>query len=602
VRGNIVVTMVLLLCLVLGSAALAGELKGGLTLVNNGQSDYLIVIPASPRADEKRAAEELRNFIKQISGAFLTIALDNSVPAAHEIILGANNRHLGYAGVKFDPAKWGKEGFTIRTKDQYLAIGGGPWKGTLYGVETFLETYLGCRWYSTKVSYIPSKPTITISAINDTQKPAMDGGYRFMYTWDAAWAGDVAFQDRLKYTNAVPDSNKDDGFMMGPGGLAHTTMLYYLKAEDYFKDHPEYFSLLDGKREPQELCLSNPDVYRIVSDNLRKYIKQYPNTKFFAFSQMDNAGWCRCDQCKAIDDREGGPTGSVINFINKLAREFPNVTISTLAYWYTTDPPKHLKLEPNVHITYCTPGYATLPFEKDMSDFSVQHRNNFDGWSKLTKNLFIWDYTNPGSPLDPYPSLHNIGPNMRYFIKGGAKGAFIEGLASPGSEFEELRGYMFLKYMWNPNIDDSALMDEFLNGYYGAAGPFIRQYIEAMHNSLLESGARLSNRDWVGDHRNDYLKPEMLAKYDGFFDAAEKAVASQPDVLLRVQKCRAPLVHAELLLGYGDIDKRIAQATWLLDICQRTGIKYNWDGFQDPIEGHMNWLMGELQKEKAAKK
>jgi hypothetical protein len=603
VKKGLIVTAVVLLSIILSTAALAGNTNKLLTLVKNGESDYQIVIPANAWPNDRLAAEELRNFIKQMSGAFLTIATDDSVPAAHEIILGAQNRHLGYTNVKIDAQKIGKEGFTIRTAGQNLVIAGGPWKGTLFGVYTFLES-LGCRWYSPTVSIIPNKSTIEIGAINDTQRPALEG-YREIFSDRTAYAvGREAFGPRLKLGQPVPDSAKadpDDGYF-APTGFAHTIQNLYIRPEDYAKDHPEYFALINGQRDAQEPCLSNPEVFKIVSNSLRKLMVQYPHTKLFSVSQMDNAGYCQCDKCKAIDDREGTPAGSVITFVNKLAREFPNIQISTLAYWYTYKPPKTLQLEPNVHIMYCTNSYTAVPLEKDPIEDNKWVKENFLGWAKLTQNFFIWEYTQPAGVLEPFPVLQNIGPNLRYYVDHGAKGAFIEAAASPGAEFMDLRNYMYAKLMWNPQADDSAIMDDFLNGFYGAGGPFIRKYIDTTHDYCVANNVRISNRDWAGTHAGDFLKPEMLAKYDEYFDAAEKAVANQPDVLLRVQNARLPLMHAELLLGYGDVDKRIAQAQQFRDICTKTGVTHNWDFWRDPIEGHVNWLMGELEKEKATKK
>ena len=47
-----------------------------------------------------------------------------------------------------------------------LIIAGGKDKGTLYGVYTFLEDYLGCRKYSSKVSFIPENPVITLNPVD----------------------------------------------------------------------------------------------------------------------------------------------------------------------------------------------------------------------------------------------------------------------------------------------------------------------------------------------------------------------------------------------------------------------------------------------------
>ncbi|MDQ9827195.1 DUF4838 domain-containing protein, partial [Acinetobacter sp. 163] len=62
---------------------------------------------------------------------------------------------------------------------------------------------------------------------------------------------------------------------------------------------------------------------------------------------------CTCPDCKKLDDAEGGPSGSLIHFINKLADRFPDKEIATLAYLYTMNPPKQVKPRPNVVVMLC---------------------------------------------------------------------------------------------------------------------------------------------------------------------------------------------------------------------------------------------------------
>jgi hypothetical protein len=54
-----------------------------------------------------------------------------------------------------------------------LIIAGGSKKGTLYGVCTFLEKYLGCRIYSPSVNVVPEQEKILLGKVNDKQIPAI---------------------------------------------------------------------------------------------------------------------------------------------------------------------------------------------------------------------------------------------------------------------------------------------------------------------------------------------------------------------------------------------------------------------------------------------
>lgn len=100
---------------------------------------------------------------------------------------------------------------------------------------------------------------------------------------------------------------------------------------------------------------------------------------------------CTCDACKAIDDYEGALSGSVITFLNKLAVRFPDKEFSTLAYLYTMNPPKHVKPLPNVNIMLCDidcDREVTLTENASGKEFVKA----MEGWSKITNNIFVWDY------------------------------------------------------------------------------------------------------------------------------------------------------------------------------------------------------------------
>ncbi len=74
----------------------------------------------------------------------------------------------------------------------------------------------------------------------------------------------------------------------------------------HFKDHPEYFSLIDGKRraERSQLCLTNPDVLRIAIEQVETWIKEHPDATIFSVSQNDWEGWCECDKCRRVEAEE----------------------------------------------------------------------------------------------------------------------------------------------------------------------------------------------------------------------------------------------------------------------------------------------------------
>ena len=469
-----------------------------------------------------------------------------------------------------------------------MVIAGGPIHGTLYGVYTFLEDQIGVRWYSSTVTHIPDKDTITIGRINETQVPAMV--YRDNYYADNL---DPTFAVRLKQNNKHIDGIIDDverGTTSG-NGWCHT-IFSLIPPDKYFADHPEYFALRDGKRVASEPCLANPEVLKIVVENLRKLMATNPKATYWSVSQMDNGEPCQCEQCKALDDREGTPMGSMLTFVNKVAAQFPNKKITTLAYWYTMAPPKTLKPAKNVHIVFCYDWNGADPFPSYL-----------EGWSKIAPpEMYAWHYVIPcHNMIAPWPNIRTLRGQLKDAVDHGIRGMFAEGIMDPGSEFAELRNYILAKSMWNPNCDSEAIIDDFVNGYYGAAGPAIRKYIDAMHDSCVQSKSVLDGHCWSNAFAGTFLAPAMLAKYETIFDEAEKAVADDSDLLLRVQHSRMPLMHAELQLGYGDVDYRIKIAERMFDIAKRSNTPYFWDFNNRPADQYRAEVLDALNKEKAAK-
>jgi hypothetical protein len=531
-----------LLTLLLAATAIGQQI----TLIQNGQSNYKIVLGQDASPSEKHAADELQMFLQQISGATLPIVSDGGRLADNEIILG-DNQHLRALDTKIDFAKLGKEGFTIRTVGRNLVIAGGKLRGTMYGVYTFLEDYLDCRWFSAKVSRIPKKTTVAIQPIDDTQVPRLE--YREPFEKDG-FDGDWSARNKANSNAAALDEKR--GGKISYFGFVHTFNDLVPPAK-YYAQHPEYFSLIDGQRMNgyYQLCLTNPDVLQIVIAEVKKRMREHPEATVFSVSQNDAGGACQCPNCQAIVKREGSEAGPLIEFVNKVADavkdEFPDKVIDTLAYQYTRKPPLHVRPRPNVIVRLCSIECCFgHPLETCDSPANKAFRDDIVGWSKLTKRIWVWDYvTDFPHYIQPFPNLNVLKPNIQFFANNGVSGVFEEGnYTSLGGEFEELREYMMAKFLWNPDYDQDRAMNEFLAGFYGSAAPFIRQYIDLIHNDVVKRN--IHTYIWDGPNA-PYLNPENIAQANQLFDQAEKAVANDPDALLRVKTARLPISYVMLV-------------------------------------------------------
>jgi hypothetical protein len=253
----------------------------------------------------------------------------------------------------------------------------------------------------------------------------------------------------------------------------------------------------------------------------------------------------------------------MIWFVNQVAAEFPGKEITTLAYQYTRRAPTNIRPASNVTVVLCTiecdrgaPIAERDPtFVKDLSD-----------WSRLTSGILIWDYVVQfRNYLDPFPNLAVLQPNLQLFRKYGARQMFQQGSGGSWSDMIELKQYLIAKLLWDPDADVNDIMNDFLNSYYGEAGPLIREYIDLMEKSLKDTGGKLGIYGFPFDGYYSYLTPELIRKYDALWDKAEEAVSDDEGTgtwyLDRVRKSRLPLLYAKLDISLHEPDPTM---TWFI--------------------------------------
>lgn len=537
-------TATFILILVFGSLCCLAQ-AGELVLADAGKSDFRIVMAADAGPSTQYAANELQSFLNQISGAKLPIATDREPATAHEILLGASS-HLKALGATIDFKRLGDEGYVIRTVGPHLVIAGGALRGNLYGVYGLLEDHLGCRWFAPDVSRIPHIARIALGPLDETEIPALE--YREPYTFDCM-DSDWAARNRVNSSSARLDARHGGGVRFGDGFFCHTFARLVPPAK-YFAKHPEYFSLVNGKRQDgyAQLCCTNEDVIRICTDEVRAAMQAQPRATVFSVSQNDADLHCECPRCQALARQEGSQGAPVLYLVNRVAqaveKEFPGKAVETLAYQWTRRPPKMMRPRPNVIVRLCS---IECCFSHSLatcdSPQNRAFRADLEGWSKVSSRLWVWDYaTDFANYLLPFPNQRVRRPNIRLYVANHVKGIFEQDTyETPSSELAALGGYLTAKFLWNPDYDQDRAMNEFLDGYYGKAAPLIRQYIDLLHDKVERENIHVHIYDSATP---PYLDDTLLARANALWEEAEKRVANEPEVLRRVRISRMSVDYA----------------------------------------------------------
>ena len=481
-------------------------------LDSNSLSEYTIV------SDNRAVADTLNVYLKKALGVELPIASD----------IKGNKKYIHLK----DNSDFLTDYMSLSFSEYSITVQGNNSKMLSYGVYEFLENFLGVRWYSTDLTVVPEITSFNIPLDKEIiYKPSVTT--RTVHS--RLFYKDSSFADKLKVSNeAFPN--------YVPNARVHT-FHRFIPYDKFYDNHPEYYALRNGKRLATQLCLTNEKVLEIVKDSVASFFKKHDLSTVISVSQDDNTQYCMCDSCSEIHEREGSPAGSMIYFVNQIANSFPNKTISTLAYQYTRKPPI-TRPESNVLITLCSIECdRSVPIDEGCKDF----QKDLQGWSKLTQNIRIWDYTTQFTNfLAPFPNWATIKPNINLFVNNNAKWIFEQHSNNP-SELFELRSYLMAKLLWNPDLDSDIIIKDFTNGYYGSGGIFIAKYIEEIQFQLNE--AKPFYLFLYGDPSqafDTYLSPENLNYYDSLFKEALASVPKQSGYYNRIERARLSIDYAIL--------------------------------------------------------
>lgn len=495
-----------------------------------------------------RGAEILRDYLYRITGAEFPIQSHTDVQ---------NNIRLEQTDDLGHP-----DGFRYYLLDKDIVIEAVTPQGAVYAVYDFLERVCGCRYYTAREEYVPFDGNLTVQFSKRECIPALD--YREIHYRDF-------FRKEFAEKHKMIASEEKEEIW---GTWCHTFQ-ELLPAEEYFEDHPEYFALYQGQRVAKNAqpCLSNPDVLEIMVRNLRKAMEKKPNCRIWSVSQNDNNAYCTCDACRAIDQREGSPMGSVLTFVNRVAERFPDKTISTLAYWYTRRPPKTVRPRENVHIMLCNiEANRGLPIESDPR--SQSSREDLLGWKEICKNISLWDYCIQFRNLvSPFPNLRVIPQNIRFFVNNHVKMLFSQSNREYEGEFSALRGYLLAKCMWEPDINAEEVVRDFCHGYYGPAGAPILTYIQEVTQAMEEAGGELNIFGGPMDEGGTWLDKPHFDRYNALAEEALELVESDRTLSFRVKTTVMPIWYAGIVLRYGSKEEQLNRITRFAAHARKLGLE-----------------------------
>ena len=467
-------------------------------LVKDGKTFMVIYHEKTVPASVLSATEELKNYIRKISGADINVV--TSIPNRNYISLGYN-KLARQAGLKLDKVK--ADGYAIAAKNGNIYIFGhdtkngtvstrcGFSKGTLFGVYTFIEKYLGVRWFmpGKEGEYYVPKSNIVVKDNMLIENPSFRWRYIPYLAKDGKLHGQMVEQWllRQKINRQAYQTS-----------LVHYHIWQRIFTSAVYRTHPEYFAMLNGKRmmpvgDRYKICTSNPGAIKLHAQAAIKFFDRNPLKKGYSLSPTDSAGYCQCPNCMAQDepgaDADGKFTRRILLYYNAVAKivykKYPDKYLCGYIYADYLYPPrdKSIKPAPNLFLVVAsslTYGYTYFrPEVQEKWDYIMR------SWSSITENIAYYDLPihsspNNGAPLAPgIEQLKKMLPELKKFK---VKALYIYG--DPEWGHAVLYNYLLAKMMWNAGLDVDKHLSEYYAKCYGAGALEIRALYELIDSSM----------------------------------------------------------------------------------------------------------------------
>jgi hypothetical protein len=528
-------------------------------LVLSAKSKVSIALPAEPTLPEQTAAQELKDYLTRAVGGEYSVVTETenqNIKLAAPAIYVGNTAFAKAAGV--DGSTLASEEWRIKTQDGNLILVGSGTRGTLYSTYHFLEDVVGVHWWNPWEETVPKLGVLPVQAVDARGKPSFS--YRDIYQTYGHDEGRFAIRNRLDRDGDAPIAAKYGGSRdYGPPYHVHT-FYKILDPAIYYKDHPDWF-LVPGGGAPthrnSQLAMSNPGMRAEFLKLLKEIIRQsqadarekgLPAPDVFSVSQEDNRiGFAGPNDAKLVAENGGAESAILLDFINYLADgikdEFPHVYIDTLAYFSGEKAPTKIRPRDNVIIRLTdTTSNLILPVTDPRNH---EFHDNIVAWGKLTKNLRVWDYAITFNYVGlPTPSEYTYPIDLQFWKANNVDGIFVEHEYPILADRRDFKIWLQCKLFENPNLNYDALVRQFTDGFYGAAGKDVREYFLALDAEAKKVGAKSGFEEitwFVQAKPYNYLPLDFLIRANAMMDKAQSKAGKDEVLQRRVRHARMSL-------------------------------------------------------------
>lgn len=512
--------VVTILMLIAGRYVFAGEHmirdSEKVVIAARGKAVMPVIISEKATPETKTAAENLARILSKMSGGVFKVATGN----------GKTGIAIGIPGdfpeiplkTSFDISHPGEsQGYEIKTHNNGIYIIGAKASAVDYAVYDMLYR-LGYRKYfpMDKWEIIPEKKQLD-AAVHIRESP--DYYYRNIWPGGGYWPD---FRESAALWNKI---NRAGGYELNTG---HAYDRIIRENKKIFNEHPEYYGLINGKRESSKLCISNPGLRQLVSDFAVNSFRKDPQLSSFSLEPSDGGGWCECAECAKL----GTPSDRAVLLANAageaLIKDFPGKRIAMYAYNQHSPPPSvnvHSAVVISIATAFIRNGYTLDGL--------------ISGWAKRKAELGIreyysiykWSSNIPGS--DHGSNLNYLKTTIPEFYSKGIR--YMSAEAGDDWGPNGLGYYLAQRMLWNigesKNLDN--LVDDFLQNSFGHAAPTMKKFYDLLDGT-----------------NKPMLCSDLIGRMYRLLSQAEKDSESNPAVISRLDDLALYVRYCEMYMEY----------------------------------------------------
>ena len=516
-------------------------LSGDFDIVKDGKAVATIVIGQNASDKVRTAAEDLQSYLMKMTGAAVKIGFDSVDRTNGNYILVGPSKYTDKLGIKQPTGYPNNEQVILKRVNNYLVLMGNDdqdFIGTQNAVTMFLEKQ-GCGWFGPDELWqvVPSVKNISVGKLDITHKPK--------------------FNSRR---NNVYGNYQEIGQRWYLGG-ANVYLGHYLpqfvSREIYFPTHPEWFSMINGKRDPYadtwwQYCYSNKDLAAEVAKKVIEKFDSNPSVMTIPVTANDGweLFWCECPEC----NKYPSDTDLMIEFANRVARDvakkYPDKRVSILSYHSTWHAPQtSIQAEPNVEIMFCRETSMTSPIENGLylgdNRDGITHNTYKSSWKDnflsyinkaKVKHVSIWEWYCVAAERESWKDIPWVQGdvairNQNFWKANGAEYIFYD--QGPLANYRETGAsfplrwplwYVAAKGMWDDSLSGDQILLDACNKLYGSAGKEMYSYYKALANASETCTAY--SMTWIPPEPAAMYNTAQIGKIDVALNSAKAKLNS----------------------------------------------------------------------------